>query len=38
MGKESRHNYLKKAAAADCVQMKSLDEKTSLNVTLIGTK
>lgn len=38
MGKESRHDYLEKAATADCVQMKSLDEKTSLNVTLIGKK
>lgn len=38
MGKESRHDYLEKAATADCVQTKSLDEKTSLNVTLIGTK
>ncbi len=38
MVKESRHDYLEKAGTADCVQIKSMDEKTSLNVTLIGTK
>ncbi len=38
MVKESRHDYLEKAATADYVQMKSMDEKTLLNVTLIVTK